>query len=148
MKVFVTVGTTAFDDLIEYLDQLETDISITMQISSESKYSPRNKAYFDFTDNIEQYYIEADIVVTHAGAGSIYRLLELNKKIIIVPNMSRIDNHQRDISDYMDEHKFALVCRNIHQLGDMIKTIRSFEFRKYAPERFFKCSDIINLIQE
>jgi len=146
MNIFVTVGTTGFDDLIRYIDLLETEFTVIMQISNEAQYIPNNHRYFEFTDDIEQYYTAADIVVTHAGAGSIYRLLELNKRIIIVPNMSRIDSHQMDIADYMDRNKFALVCRDIHQLGDMIETINSSDIRPYVHDSFFKCDEIISLI--
>lgn len=148
MKIFVTVGTTAFDDLIKYMDDLSIEAEIIFQISDEHKYVPANHQYFTFTDNIENYYNVSDVIITHAGAGSVYRLLELKKKIIIVPNMARVDNHQMDLANFMKDNRFALVCTDINRLGDMIKNVISTQIEEYTFEPFFKQNEILNIIKE
>ena len=104
MKIFVTVGTTKFDGLIEYIDNNfdSKKYEVFFQIA-DGKYIPKNFPYVRFVSNIKNFFLKCDIVITHAGAGSIYELLELNKKIIIVPNLERKDKHQLDIALFMEK---------------------------------------------
>src|SRR5688500_14118574 len=117
MKIFVTVGTTSFDSLIKFIDEEfhKKGYEITFQIS-EGKYIPKNFEYFKFSENIDFYYKDCDVAITHAGAGSVYRLLELKKKIIIIPNLERVDKHQIEIAEYMKENGHALMCLNFDNL--------------------------------
>lgn len=145
--IFVTVGTTPFDSLIVYLDNMESPEEIILQISKDAKYKPKNKKYFEFTSNINDYYEEASLIITHAGAGSIYNLLEKNKKIIIVPNTERVDNHQLDITEYMNNKNYALTCYNLNSLEEMIKNIDNYNLKIYEKEKFFKEKEITQLIK-
>lgn len=123
MKIFVTVGTTKFDSLIRYIDTKSefNNMNIEFQVSN-GKYVPVNHKYYKFMDQsaIETKYKEADIIITHVGAGTIYKLLELGKKFIVVPNLERIDKHQRDIADYISREKYAFVAYNFNQLSIFI----------------------------
>ena len=148
MKIFVTVGTTAFDDLIMNLDNLDTEDEIIFEISDDHKYIPVNHKYFTFKDDIEEYYNMSDIIITHSGAGSVYMLLELKKKIIIVPNMARIDGHQIDLANFMKDNKFALVCTDIKELDQMIKNFHSTEIEEYKFDPFFKENEIVDFIKK
>lgn len=145
--IFVTVGTTPFDELIEYIDNLEIEDEIILQISNEAKYIPKKKNSFKFTKNINDYYEKADIIISHAGAGSIYNLLEKNKKIIIIPNLSRVDTHQLDITQYMQKENYAITCQNINQLDKIIKNIDSYKLKKYEKDVFFKAHEIKDLLK-
>ena len=49
---------------------------------------------FDFSDNIEQYYLAADIVVCRSGAGSLSEILFFQKKCITIPLEINSNNHQ------------------------------------------------------
>ena len=146
--IFVTVGTTPFDSLIEYLDKLEIEEEIILQISKDAKYIPKNKKYFEFIPNINEYYEKASLIITHAGAGSIYNLLEKNKKIIIVPNIERVDNHQLDITEYMKKENYALTCLEIDSLYAMIKDISGNVLKPYKKEAFFRGKDISSFIKD
>jgi beta-1,4-N-acetylglucosaminyltransferase len=96
-------------------------MNIEFQVSN-GKYVPVNHKYYKFMDQsaIETKYKEADIIITHVGAGTIYKLLELGKKFIVVPNLERIDKHQRDIADYISREKYAFVAYNFNQLSIFI----------------------------
>lgn len=147
MKILVTLGTTKFDSLIEYIDNniSNENHNITLQIA-DGIYKPKNFNYFTYTDNIEKYYIESDIIICHAGAGTIYRLLELNKKIIIVPNLDRIDNHQSDISTFMSKNNFALALENYNELDALLLKINNTDLEIFKKESFFKAQEIIDFI--
>lgn len=148
MNIFVTVGTTPFDTLIEAIDtfNFKERLNITMQIST-GKYVPKNYKFFDFTERINEYYEQANIVVTHAGAGSIYNLLEKGKKIIIVPNLDRIDKHQDEISNYVYKNNYGKVCYSIKEIGENIEKLIecNIDLEKYTKVDFF-CTKMIEEI--
>ncbi|TKF48031.1 PssE/Cps14G family polysaccharide biosynthesis glycosyltransferase [Vibrio sp. F13] len=149
MKVFVTVGTTSFDDLIKNVDDAIVELegfSFTFQIA-KGKYKPKESKYFEFTSEVEKFYNNADLVITHAGAGSIYRLLELNKKIIIVPNMKRVDKHQEDISSYMFENNHVMLLSDFSRTVEMISSANYFAPTPFVKNKFFVKDEIVNFIQ-
>ncbi|GAA04676.1 PssE/Cps14G family polysaccharide biosynthesis glycosyltransferase [Photobacterium leiognathi] len=150
MKVFVTVGTTVFDELIKNIDKVITrldGVSFIFQIA-KGKYKPKNADYFDFTSDIDFFYNEADLIITHAGAGSIYRLLELNKKIIVVPNMVRVDKHQKDISTYMSEKNHVLLLSDFNNTLNVIQESYEFIPEPFIKHHFFVKDQIIKFIKD
>ncbi|EJD6044842.1 hypothetical protein M0K80_RS21505 [Providencia rettgeri] len=149
MRLFVTVGTTAFDELIESVDNLFSDKNtheINYQIAN-GLYKPLSGNYFNFQPEIEKYYINSDVIITHAGAGSIYHLLKLRKKIIIVPNFNRIDQHQSDISSFMEKNKYSLVCWDLNNIKNIIDEIQNFTPREYTYNSFFMYDEISSYIK-
>lgn len=147
MRIFVTVGTTAFDELIRVIDALNVGDDIVLQISNNSVYMPINYPFFKFSTNIEKYYNDADIVITHGGAGSVYRLLELEKKIVIVPNLNRVDKHQKDLSDFMQRSGYAWVCEDLNMLSQVLNKAYKSDFKKYRYDSFFKADEILQFIR-
>jgi len=136
MKILVTVGTTAFDNLIRAADeQLSQNHELIFQIS-EGNYKPSDHQYFEFTDDIESYYLDADLIISHGGAGTIYRILELGKKLIIVPNLDRVDHHQLDICKFMQKNKHAVVCMELEQLTQVAEEIENMTFVPFHSDEF------------
>ncbi|AMG53714.1 PssE/Cps14G family polysaccharide biosynthesis glycosyltransferase [Citrobacter amalonaticus] len=148
MKYFITVGTTKFDSLIRAADKYALDNKLNNFIFqiADGSYVPNNGEYISFVSDIDHYYDWADVVITHAGAGSIYRLLELRKKIIIVPNLERIDKHQNDIAAFMSQHQHALVVWNLSELNSAMEKVSTFSPIPYDKDLFFKFDEIIQFI--
>lgn len=123
MNILITVGTTSFDKLIKFCD-LElskyTHFNIIMQIA-QGHYIPKNFQYFRFSNSIDNYYKNADVIICHAGAGTIYKLLELQKVLVVVPNLNRVDNHQLEITRFLAENNFAFCCDKIPDLVSIIE---------------------------
>lgn len=148
MRILVTVGTTRFDTLVKFSDELAKKLigdEFIFQIS-DSTYIPTAGESFSFSSNIEEFYINADIVITHAGAGSIYRLLELNKKIVVVPNLERIDKHQVDIASYMEREGCLLVAWDYDELESKIYEAKSISLNKFERKSFFVYEEIATFI--
>lgn len=136
MKILITVGTTPFNQLIKVAEQQLGQLhQLTAQIS-DGHYEPVNHPFFRFSDDIESYYKDADLIISHGGAGTIYRVLEMGKKLIIVPNFERLDPHQTEISDYMKNNQFAEVCNDLDKLADIVKQVESSNFKPYVAETF------------
>lgn len=147
MKVFVTVGHTRFDALFKEIDRISKngDWLFTHQIS-DGLYTPKSGESFTFTQNIKEFYIDADVIITHAGAGTVFELLELNKKIIVVNNTNRVDSHQGDLTKYVRKHNYALACNSLNELETQLLSISSFGPKKYQKQNFQKSRDILQLL--
>ena len=128
MKILITVGTTSFNSLIKYLDEnLDKNTDVLFQIA-KGEYIPKHFKYIEFTQDINILYDEADLIITHAGAGTIYKLLNLNKKILMVPNLERVDNHQIEIAEYMGTNNHAIYCKSFNEIIESIGNIKDLKF--------------------
>lgn len=148
-KIFITVGTTEFDSLIKAIDTAfvnQSEYFFTAQISSSANYKPINFEFFEFSSDIERYIDEADFIITHAGAGSVYSMLEKGKKLIVVPNLSRIDHHQKELANYVNKNNFAIACKKLDELPTLIKSMENKEFSSYLKESFFGVEVISDLL--
>jgi len=126
-SVFVTVGTTSFDALVEAMDSeemIQTLIergydSLTIQrgrgtyvpkhivtsTSSERSSAPTPwRTFFkvqvvEFLPSLDAVLKEASLVISHAGAGSVFESLSLGKPTLVVVNESLMDNHQVELAE-------------------------------------------------
>ena len=147
MKIFVTVGTTQFDSLIEFLDNnLDQKYDVLLQVAN-GKYKPKNFKFIEFTKDINTIYEEYDYIITHAGSGTIYKLLELRKPFIVVPNMDRVDHHQADIANFLEENSYALNCTDYNDIIPSLKKLTSIHLNIYEKESFFKAEEICDFIK-
>ncbi len=147
MNIFVTVGTTRFDSLVKRVarDPFFYENECTIQVG------PGGLLYdgfevFEYTDNINEYYERADVVVTHAGADSIYHILGLRKSLVIVPNSDRMDKHQYDIATFMQTNGYALSVFNLDGLTEAVQTAARATFRPFERNVFFAGTDILDFV--
>lgn len=56
---------------------------------------------FSYTQDIESFYLIADLVITRAGAGTLFELLFFKKTSLIVPLITHSTDHQRDNAQAM-----------------------------------------------
>lgn len=148
MKLFVTVGTTCFDSMIEAVDKCAAELreyQFTFQIA-EGVYKPLCGTSFEFVDGIDEFYAQSDVIITHAGAGSIYKLLELQKKVIVIPNLERVDKHQSDLANFVEENNYALVVWELRDLSAVLRSVGNFQPNVFEKERFFKAEEIASFI--
>jgi len=100
IKVFVSVGThkKPFNRLIKAVDELKTENFVFFAQTGFSDFKPKNiqfKAFLsekEFKEKIN----EADIVLSHAGAGIIITALALNKKLVLMPRQKKFNEHSND----------------------------------------------------
>lgn len=113
-NVFVTVGTTSFDALVEALDnpavvnilRARGYTSLTMQIG-RGTYRPRRVRtrpgfrvdIFDFRPSLDEAMRAASLVVSHAGAGSVFEALGARAPLLVVVNESLMGNHQVELAE-------------------------------------------------
>jgi len=110
-RVFVTVGTTLFDPLIEVTTnpdflQVLSDLKythLTIQFG-KGKYDPPKDVFglkidaYDYRPSLMSDIQSATLMISHAGAGSIMEGLEQHKKLLVVINPTLMKNHQSELA--------------------------------------------------
>ena len=146
MKVLVTVGTTKFDSLIRNLEIFSSKykkFTFIFQVATNG-YKPEGENVFEYSNDFKNFISSSDLVITHAGAGSVYSLLERGKKIIVVPNLERYDKHQAEISAYLSRNDLAKVVFSLKELEHTILSIEKYTPKPYNKEPFFLIDRLIN----
>ncbi len=134
--IFATVGTTRFDALVEAIDKiaLQLDEEVVVQ-SGDSKYTPRNCKYFNFDNDLFAYYKKANIVIAHGGAGTIFEVLNLGKKLIAVENPNTLGGHQGDLLGKLSQEGLLTWCKDLNKIEQCIKDAKKQVMKQYvSPE--------------
>uniref|UniRef100_A0A1A8N2Q8 UDP-N-acetylglucosamine transferase subunit ALG13 n=1 Tax=Nothobranchius pienaari TaxID=704102 RepID=A0A1A8N2Q8_9TELE len=134
--VFVTVGTTSFDELIESITSSEVTQELKIRgyerlvlqvgrgsvLPAADSCSHVRLEAFRFKDSIAEDMRQADLVVSHAGAGSCLEALGAGKPLLVVVNDKLMDNHQLELARqlHMDNHLLYCTCSTLKEtLRDM-----------------------------
>lgn len=134
--VFVTVGSTDFDALIQAVDRLAPSLWIQgeMQIG-HGQYLPVNMPYFRFAPSLDAYYERATLVVAHGGLGTTMEVLRRGLPLVSVSNPDRYDNHQEDLLASLSEMGYLVWCRHLDELGQAIEIAQTRPLERYqSPE--------------
>lgn len=139
--IFVTVGTDEhdFSRLVSAMDAVARTRVVVMQIG-HTRYEPRHAQWFRFETNavIDRLYREADIIVTHAGAGSIIQALAHGKIPVVVPRQKKygehINDHQYDLAQAMSRRGKAVLA-TIEELPSLTTPRRTAQQTLIAAER-------------
>ncbi|KAJ3245099.1 N-acetylglucosaminyldiphosphodolichol N-acetylglucosaminyltransferase catalytic subunit alg13 [Chytriomyces hyalinus] len=135
MSVFVTVGTTQFDALVDAvtskafiariaasgITQLTVQHGTSKPQNSVMENTPLRLTLFDYSQSLHEHMSTASIVISHAGAGSLLECLRLKKCTIAVPNATLMHNHQAQLADRMHQDKLVVSCNcDSDSLADLI----------------------------
>ncbi|XP_003743298.1 UDP-N-acetylglucosamine transferase subunit ALG13 homolog [Galendromus occidentalis] len=154
--VFVTVGTTQFDDLVTEVTKLETVqllsgcgySKIVVQFGSGTipKIKHRAVSFFDFKSSLENDMRAADLIISHAGAGSILEAVRHRKsKLIVVVNEKLLDNHQLELARAMDSNGYA-ACTTVEKLAETIQRVQDEVFVPFPEQDKSKFPEVLNNI--
>eukprot|EP00039_Didymoeca_costata_P011113 m.153306 g.153306 ORF g.153306 m.153306 type:complete len:167 (-) comp15064_c0_seq10:1852-2352(-) len=118
--VFVTVGTTRFDALIEAVcsqdciralkkkgyNRVRVQVGRGEARPSFDRLDGVEIEWYDFKPSLERDILNAALVIGHAGAGTCMEVLEANKPMIVVINETLADNHQFELAErlFADGH--------------------------------------------
>ncbi len=132
--VFVTVGTTKFDALIQAVDTTDVaealvskgykklviqkgagNYQVQMLVPAGSRSHQLSNGLqvqvFEFAPSIADYMKAADLIISHAGSGSIFEALRLGKPLVAVPNAILMDNHQAELAEHLARLHHILAAR-------------------------------------
>ncbi|XP_075018805.1 UDP-N-acetylglucosamine transferase subunit ALG13 [Calonectris borealis] len=142
-SVFVTVGTTSFDDLIATvcspatLQVLQSRgcEKLVLQVGRGAlkpalRSSPALAVEaFRFKDSLAEDLWRADLVISHAGAGSCLETLEKGKPLIVVTNEKLMNNHQLELAKQLHRDGHVLCCN----CSTLVETLQSMDLSTLKP---------------
>ncbi len=119
--IFVTVGNhyQGFDRLIKKVDEIASRTSYDILIQKGySSYCPQSARYFDFVpiQTAMEYIRKSELVISHAGIGTIILCKEHGIPLIILPRKKKYGEHGTDhqveiakaIEERRDDHIFIV----------------------------------------
>uniref|UniRef100_A0ABM5EWB5 UDP-N-acetylglucosamine transferase subunit ALG13 n=1 Tax=Pogona vitticeps TaxID=103695 RepID=A0ABM5EWB5_9SAUR len=151
-SVFVTVGTTSFDDLIAAVTapealQVLQDLGYQKLVLQVGRGAVCPDAFttaaftldvFRFKNSISADVQTADLVISHAGAGSCLEVLEAGKPLLVVVNDKLMDNHQLELAKQLcrDGHLFYCNTRTLVETLQSMDVSTLKPFPPGQPEKF------------
>ena len=140
--ILVLLGTQN-NDFHRLLDEVEKNIqsgNINEEVVVQAgftKYNSDNMRIFNLTSKqeIEKLVEEADLIITHAGVGSIEMALDKGKKVIAIPRYKEfgehVNNHQKDIEEEFNKRGWIIGIDDVNKLEQAIKKSKYFEPKEY-----------------
>lgn len=99
--IFVVVGTQApFDRMVQIIDEwaeINPAVEVVAQIG-HTEYQPKHLKYHATIPPVEfnAIFEKADVIIGHAGMGTILTALQLGKPIITMARLSKFREHRND----------------------------------------------------
>jgi len=127
-SVFVTVGTTKFDELIASITERNTLEALKHKGYTSMIVQMGNGTFliepsdvmeissYKFKPDIGPDMNNSDLVISHGGAGSIMQALDHGKPLLVVVNEKLMDNHQYELAKQLSDKKrlYFTTCKNLH----------------------------------
>lgn len=132
--IFVTVGTSDFDLLVEKMDVLAPSLEerVLIQIGI-GQYIPQQCEYFRFAPSLMPYYDQASVVIAQGGMGTTLEVLTKGKKLISVTNTTCVDAHQTEILSILAQQEYLVWCQNLDDLPAALANISRMNLKQYTP---------------
>lgn len=86
--------------------------------------------WFPIKSSISEYIRQAELVIGHAGAGTILETLRSRTKLLVVTNPSLMDDHQTEIADAMVAGSY-LEKANFDNLFEVLPLVDRRRFKPY-----------------
>ena len=182
-NVFVTVGTTSFDALVEAMDSEEVvqtliergydsltiqrgrgvyvpkhivsttsttrrSTSFAQKDSPSSRSSATPRRFFkvqvvEFLPSLDGALQEAALVISHAGAGSVFESLSLGKPTLVVVSESLMDNHQVELAETLAASGHVAWTKP----GELLQALNAFDPNKLVKYEKGECT-LANDVEE
>jgi beta-1,4-N-acetylglucosaminyltransferase len=130
--IFVTVGTTLFEALIAAVTTEEAlawmaSHGYTHLVVQYGKGAPPVLPEklpllvesYAFKSSLAPDMEQADLILSHAGAGTVTEALRLGKRMVVVINTILMHNHQTELANAMGQRNHLFVVHEPEQLADM-----------------------------
>jgi len=126
--IFVTVGTTMFNELVAEVDRLRMRGLLTDRVVcqiGDGAYEPKHCEFFRSAPSLEPWYEQADLVICHGGTGTVRELLTLGKPFVPVANTRLAGDHQSDFLAACAQRFGIAWCRDLGDLAEAVHKARS-----------------------
>lgn len=133
-----------FTRLLKEVDHLiETGI-ITDQVVAQighTKYRSKQMQMHKFLtyEQMDQYYSQADLIITHAGTGSVLTGLQKGKTVIAAPRLKKYgehnDDHQLQLIEAFERQGHILAWSGSERLELLIQKSKTFQPKPFQSGR-------------
>jgi UDP-N-acetylglucosamine transferase subunit ALG13 len=133
--IFVTVGTQLpFDRLLMAVDKWASKnpaLEIFAQIGP-SDNAPVNMEFADFVppDKANELFMKSELIVSHAGMGSILTALKYKKPILIMPRRASLGEHRNDhqlaTAKWLGKRRGVIVAWDECEIGSLLDNRNTF----------------------
>jgi beta-1,4-N-acetylglucosaminyltransferase len=139
--IFVTVGASnlGFDRLVKKMDEIAGKLHEEVIIQKGfTEYTPINAKWYTYIDNktMLKLYNDANIIITHDGAGTLLTTLTLNKSTIVVPRLKKYNEcnykNKFDLAETLKNMNRIILVYDIEKLEKSIEEVKSFKCRKFT----------------
>ncbi|CAJ1966917.1 unnamed protein product [Cylindrotheca closterium] len=100
----------------------------------ESNGLPIAIEVYDFLPSLDADMRKADLIISHAGAGTVMEALRLQKKLIVVINTMLMNNHQEELAGAMAERGHLLMVEKPEKLDDNLTWVSFNDFEPIVYE--------------
>ncbi|XP_038172150.1 UDP-N-acetylglucosamine transferase subunit ALG13 homolog isoform X1 [Arvicola amphibius] len=151
-RAFVTVGTTSFDDLVARVaapdsveilkslgyNQLVLQIGRGTVVPEPFSTESFTLDVYRYKDSLKEDLQQADLVISHAGAGSCLESLEKGKPLVVVVNEKLMNNHQFELAKQLHKegHLFYCTCSTLPGLLQSMDLSTLKYYPPGQPEKF------------
>ncbi len=140
--ILVILGTQdkTFPRLLEAIDKEIEKGTIKDKVvvqAGQTKYSSPNMEIFDLlpAPEFDKLMDQADLIITHGGAGSILSAIKKGKKVIAAARLAcyheHHNDHQKQIIKEFADQGYILELRDFQKLGKVIEKSRTFKPKKF-----------------
>lgn len=137
--IFVTIGTHPgqFDRLVRRMDEIAPEVKEEIIIQRGfTKYIPHNCKSFEFTEDIDQYYQKARLVIAQSATSLIEFAMKYDKPVITVPRQARfgehLNDHQVEFGEYFAKKTGALCIIDMKELTSAL--LKSYKKKIVLPQ--------------
>lgn len=86
---------------------------------------------FAFTNDMNSVVSSSDLVISHAGTGSILDVLRQDKKLVVVINENLMDNHQSEIAKVLEDGGHLIKTTVL--LENILKSLKKADEMTFTP---------------
>jgi UDP-N-acetylglucosamine transferase subunit ALG13 len=129
--IFVTVGTDGpFDRLVSAMDRWAEENARTDVVAQigRTRLRPRFLQSHEFLEppQFNEYFASAELVIAHAGMGTILSALRHNKPLVVMPRRA-------SLGEQRNEHQLA-TARRLREMGKLVVAFDEHELRMRLAE--------------
>lgn len=159
LKVLVSIGSMqgcCFTRLFKILDKLcEENILNGQDMVAQCGYDNYVSEYYQTFDMVsdeefKKLIDQADVIICHAGTGTVTSSLKRKKKVILFPRMLKYnehyDDHQLELCKIFADMGYVLCAMNKKELIECINRIDTFEPKPFVSQKLQINKLIINYI--
>lgn len=154
--IFVTTGTQEpFDRLLRAIDEIAPMLpgqELIVQASLKS-YTPENFKTVSYLKpaDFDQYMEDADLVVSHAGMGTIITALERKKPLLVMPRLLKYGEHRNEhqlaTAQKINSLNFIHVAFDENELREILLSTREKKLEILHHLGKFASDELINSLR-